>query len=270
MEINKSNRVSQSGRSNLSLWYTESKASAQLKQQLLLDTTHALERLFGYHTVFLGVVPNQKVLRTARTQTTILAIPDLSNATDVSSVQCDAEFLPFASESIDTVVVSHGLDVAATPHRALREIDRILVPGGNLIIIGFNPHSMLGLIWWWRRFFTPSRWRNIRPLRMSKLRDWLGLLNFQCEKPKFQLVLPIFGGRHVAKQLASFDHWLVDHQIPFGGTYLLQARKQIGAGIAVPAKKVQRPHLVPISVSRPTVGVEHHRTQKNAIVNEDG
>ncbi|MBR6000728.1 MAG: class I SAM-dependent methyltransferase, partial [Oxalobacter sp.] len=47
--------------------------------------------------------------------------------------------LPYATESIDLVVLPHALDLAQSPHQLLREIHRILIPEGQLIISGFNP-----------------------------------------------------------------------------------------------------------------------------------
>src|SRR4051812_49009815 len=46
-----------------------------------------------------------------------------------------AEHLPFADESVDTVVATLVLCTVAEPERALREIARILRPGGQLLFI---------------------------------------------------------------------------------------------------------------------------------------
>ncbi|MFM1760358.1 MAG: hypothetical protein RLY75_1629, partial [Pseudomonadota bacterium] len=53
--------------------------------------------------------------------------------------------LPFASESIDLLVLPHVLEFAADPHQILREAERVLRPEGRLIISGFNPASLWGM-----------------------------------------------------------------------------------------------------------------------------
>ena len=55
------------------------------------------------------------------------------------------EELPFATHSIDLVVMPHILEFAEDPHQVLREVERVLVPEGHVVITGFNPASLWGL-----------------------------------------------------------------------------------------------------------------------------
>ena len=57
--------------------------------------------------------------------------------------------LPVASDSQDAVVLHHVLEFVDNPHNMLREVERILVPHGRLVIAGFNPFSLLGLRLFW-------------------------------------------------------------------------------------------------------------------------
>ncbi len=52
-------------------------------------------------------------------------------------------------DSIDLVFLPHTLEFSADPHQVLRETERVLIPEGRVIILGFNPLSSLGL---WRLF----------------------------------------------------------------------------------------------------------------------
>ena len=52
--------------------------------------------------------------------------------------------LPIATQSIDLVVLPHVLEFADEPHQILREVDRVLMPEGRLVIVGFNPWSLWG------------------------------------------------------------------------------------------------------------------------------
>jgi SAM-dependent methyltransferase len=60
------------------------------------------------------------------------------------SVMCDYEALPFPSSSLDLVVLPHTLELAGDAHHTLREVERVLVPEGRLIVLGFNPASLWG------------------------------------------------------------------------------------------------------------------------------
>ena len=61
------------------------------------------------------------------------------------SVEADYAALPFAAGSVDLVVLPHVLEFAANPHQVLREVERVLVPEGHVVIAGFNPVSLFGL-----------------------------------------------------------------------------------------------------------------------------
>ncbi|VVE68828.1 SAM-dependent methyltransferase [Pandoraea pnomenusa] len=52
--------------------------------------------------------------------------------------------LPIATASTDLVVLPHVLEFAENPHDILREVERILVPEGQVIITGFNNLSLWG------------------------------------------------------------------------------------------------------------------------------
>lgn len=56
----------------------------------------------------------------------------------VDSVVCDAEKLPFADARFDIVSVAFGLRNMTHKDRALREMCRVLKPGGKLLVLEFS------------------------------------------------------------------------------------------------------------------------------------
>ncbi len=52
--------------------------------------------------------------------------------------QCDAEFLPFADNYFDVVTVAFGLRNMTRKDAALREMRRVLRPGGRLLVLEFS------------------------------------------------------------------------------------------------------------------------------------
>lgn len=84
--------------------------------------------------------------------------------------------LPLAKGVADAVLLPHSLEFAHSPHRLLREADRILTPRGHMLILGFNPLSWWGLRQ--RMGTTPALPRGARFLTTHRVCDWLHLLDF--------------------------------------------------------------------------------------------
>ena len=64
-------------------------------------------------------------------------------------IQGDALQLPFASDSFDVVTVAYGLRNLADVDAGLRELTRVLRPGGTLLILEFGKPASALLRWLW-------------------------------------------------------------------------------------------------------------------------
>lgn len=150
----------------------------------------------------------------------------MGGATDELMLHAIPEALPIASDSIDLVILPHTLDFAADPHRVLREVERILVPGGQVVIIGFNPMSLLGL---WR-FFRRGGRRRRAPwcahfLSLFRLKDWLKLLHFEPLQGQMLFYRPPIAFTRMLDSLHFMDK-IGDRWWPMmGAVYLLVARQ---------------------------------------------
>src|SRR5208283_1731784 len=103
--------------------------------------------------------------------------PDLSPGV---TLQSQLESLPFASDSIDAILLPHTLELVEDPYAVLREAERVLCAEGCLMICGFNPWSGWGARRLFARLlrrppFPPGTRRVLSELR---LRDWVALLGF--------------------------------------------------------------------------------------------
>ncbi len=89
--------------------------------------------------------------------------------------------LPIQSESVDLVLLPHLLEFDAHRFQTMREIERVLKPEGDILIINFNPLN----IWvrmqiLWDIKLLSDSWR-VHFIARARILDWLKLLNFEVK-----------------------------------------------------------------------------------------
>lgn len=95
--------------------------------EVAIGTGRSLE-FYAPYVVLTGVDLSPAMLDQARSRATELGLtPTLSEA--------DVEHLPFADGSFDTVVCALGLCSIPSPDVAVREMARVLEPGGTLLLL---------------------------------------------------------------------------------------------------------------------------------------
>ncbi len=105
---------------------------------------------------------------------------------DYKNIGCDqamkvsakAYSLPIQTESMDLVIIPHMLEFDAQRFCTMREVHRVLKPGGELVILNFNPVSLyVRFQFLWDKKLSDS-WR-AHFMSRSRVSDWLKLLNFE-------------------------------------------------------------------------------------------
>ncbi len=154
--------------------------------------------VFGYHALQLGL-PDLDTLAANRMPHKWLAVRDPASPLPAGvrpSLVTDFAALPFESNSLDLVVLPHSLELNTDPHATLREVGRVLVPEGKVVICCLNPASLWGLrqrrAHLYQRLgfgelFLPDAGEFIGYWR---LRDWLRLLSFEVESGNFGCYRP--------------------------------------------------------------------------------
>jgi SAM-dependent methyltransferase len=214
--------------------------------------------IFGYHAMQLGL-PEVNALRENRMPLRFCASdrqlePDRVSTHTQVAVVTHFEELPFASQSIDLVVMPHVLEFADEPHQVLREVDRVLVSEGQVVITGFNPASLWGA----RQSFcrlgaAPYLPRAGQFIRLPRIKDWLKLLSFEVNRGRFGCYAPWV---RTDKWLArwSFLEKVGDRWWPvLGSLYLLTAIKRVrGMRLvgAVKKRKMERKVMLAPAASR--------------------
>ena len=161
----------------------------QYEQRLLRSL---LPRLTGYRCLQLGTWGHDPGLLE---HTGTLCAWRIGLGPSVDAQACfDGRHLPLATGSVDALIVAHGLEQVAQPHRLLRECSRVLNERGQLIVLAFNPLSL----WTWRQGLPLHRQPRFTvcsaPPSASRLCDWLRLLEFEPEQLwRYGLGFPLFG-----------------------------------------------------------------------------
>jgi SAM-dependent methyltransferase len=164
----------------------------------------------------------------------------------------DAAALPFPPASLDLVVLPHTLELSADPHQVLREVERVLVPEGRVVISGLNPASLWGLrqgrgrladrlglpMLGASRLYLPEAGEFIGPWR---LRDWLRLLGFEVESERFGCYRPAVRTDKWLQRTAWMDQAGARWWPIFGAVYFVVAVKRVrGMRLLGPAWKPRR------------------------------
>ena len=233
-----------------------------------LDT--AVVDLFGFHALQLGL-PELDALSANRmphrwvaveTAAREVAQPGDTVPRAAVALHCDFDALPFDSSSLDLVVLPHALELARDPHLALREVERVLVPEGRVVIVGFNPASLWGLRQAFgrlRRGLGLGKKRDLylpgggEFMRYRRLRDWLRLLSFEVEAGRFGCYRPpVASSRWLARyewtESVGERWWPV-----FGAVYFVVAVKRVRGMRLVGLAREQRVH----PKAAPAVVVNH-------------
>jgi SAM-dependent methyltransferase len=227
----------------------------------------AVADMFGYHALQLGL-PELDALRANRMPHKWLALqgadsgstsadpspgmaPQATSGATASAPRValltEPAALPFPENSLDLVLLPHTLELSSDPHTTLREVERVLVPEGRVVISGLNPASLWGLrqrrAHFYRRLgygelFLPEAGEFIGYWR---LRDWLRLLSFEVESGQFGCYRPAVSSRASLERFAWMDK-VGERSWPiFGALYFLVAVKRVrGMRLLEPAWKTQK------------------------------
>ena len=208
----------------LESWY-----AGENGQYLLASTRDAvsavLDTAFGYHLLQTGSTRGHALFAHSRINHRIYVAQRPGDQINLLAL---ADELPVESDSIDTLIAHHTLDFADDPHQILREIQRVLTPQGQLLMIGFNPHSLLGLGSRLRGLRRDSLWHAHHPVSESRLTDWLHLLGCEVQDCTRMGTVPLAGKGAIRRRLTAIDKWCLRRNLP-GGIYMLHAIKRVPA-----------------------------------------
>src|SRR5687768_120095 len=233
----------------------------------------AVSDIFGYHALQLGL-PELDTLQANRMPHKWLALREPAHAESPQakpSLITDFAALPFQENSLDLVVLPHSLELTTDPHATLREVERVLVPEGKVVICCLNPASLWGLrqrrAHLYRRLgfgelFLPDAGDFIG---YRRLRDWLRLLSFDVESSTFGCWRPATTSEKWLERTAWMDR-LGERWWPiFGAVYFIVAVKRVrGAKLIGPAWKTAKSiATAPVPLANRSHRHHHHHRSRS-------
>ena len=235
-------------RAGLAQWM-QSAPGAELLRMEVARVHAAVGNLFGYHCLQVGDLAGEDLLCASRILgRTVVDIDGGAPRRPYPLVCGAATALPIDSHAVDVVVLPHVLEFEPQPHDALREASRVLVPEGSLLVLGFNPMSVIGLkrvlkyrtadAPWCGTYFTAGR-----------LRDWLALLGLDIvdQRPCFGSASGTAAGRPGVR---AYAEWMPP---ALASARLVVAKKRVNAMLPVRARWKPKRRLAGVGLAGSSV-----------------
>jgi hypothetical protein len=159
--------------------------NAKYQRMIVEQLSPHLSQVFGYHALLYTTLAKSLIDSNLSIKSQFVIEQNISEITQSEKNQlslfCAFDELPIASDCIDLAFLPNILQNASDPHQVLREVERVLIPEGTVILIGRNPFSWQGI----KTLLT--RWREkqqpIMPdFSKGRIADWFRLLGFETEK----------------------------------------------------------------------------------------
>ena len=113
-------------------------------------------------------------------------------------IVADFDRLPFATESMDLVILPFVLSQHPNAHAVLREAQRVVCGYGQLLVLDLNPYSL------WRvrakRLQAATGCQHQQAMTPRRLADWLQLLDMQPDLSRYINYLPLCQNRQQAQK----------------------------------------------------------------------
>jgi SAM-dependent methyltransferase len=221
----------------LKLWWQDRLGRALLAAESEL-LSEALEDVFGWELLQVGAWgTGRDLLCGSRTRRqTVLAQPLYAQGADVLARPSQ---LLINSDSMDAVLLPHTLEFASDPYAIVREVDRVLVGEGQLLVMGFRPWSLWGLRARAasRNGFPPGM---RRVLSEKRVRDWLVLLGYEVVAARRYLFCSPWNSGEGSGRILRRG---IINPLP-AGAYLLKARKRVYTMTPIRPRFRERPAVI--------------------------
>jgi SAM-dependent methyltransferase len=176
----KPNAANPKGREDFLKWYRSATLGRILREIEVSFLRNSLQLTYKQRILQVGWLGCEEryIPEEFRQQLLVLSLNGDGMAPLRTGVKAAPGNLPIASESIDLLILPHVLEFEGDPHQVLREVERVLRPEGQLVVLTFNPFSFHDMV---RRLSRGTPFRRQGFIPPARLLDWLRLLKFEAE-----------------------------------------------------------------------------------------
>jgi SAM-dependent methyltransferase len=222
--------------------FYSSRLGRRVKQRL----RQVMLQHWGDHTAesIIGIgytPPLLRVLdRTTQSNAVILALMPAEQGaiywpvhTDNRSILADELMPPFAANSLQRVLIAHAFEFHERPQELLNVYWEMLSPGGRLMLIVPNRRGL-----WAHTGRTP--FARGTSYRMGRVKDMLEEAQFTLRESMTALYTPPTAHPLLLRAWTVIE-WVASMLLPgLGGVIIIEAEKQIYAGLGVPVQVARR------------------------------
>ena len=191
-----------------------------------------LSEIFGYYAVELGFLSGRCDLLQSSRIAASFSLVNQSFTGFVNNTQTSVistiEQLPLATDNVDLVIASHVLELSKDPHQVLREIDRVLVPEGDCVLVGFNPYNFSRIGSHIRHSMNRKK-HDYKMRSIPRVRDWFSLLGFEVVDVHYVGMRPALKNKRLYEAMGFLDNLGSYAGAVFGNIYVLHAKKRVVA-----------------------------------------
>ena len=205
-----------------------------------------LSGIFGYHALLYSNTAKTLISENISVRKATV----ISNSNDDTDLVCQYEELPIASDCIDLVVVPEISQKGQNPHQTLREVERVLIPEGHIVLLIANPVS--GHVIKNRLIsFLAGQKNKSRTIGRLRINDWFGLLGFEVTSE-----IPVCVTDQRIQQESSYS-WLKKLSKfsceYFAGYYIIVAKKKVSTMTPIRPSWRRNKKLVGSRLAEPSV-----------------
>ncbi|HVV67868.1 MAG TPA: methyltransferase domain-containing protein [Gammaproteobacteria bacterium] len=231
----------------MDLWY-QSLPGSELLLAEREELDKILPRYFGGHLLQVGGSSETFIFEKSPIWHKIRYSPEYAPVFRGPSVQGKFHQWPFLPESIDVILLPHVLEFVPKPEQVLQQSQLSLTPDGHLIILGFNPCSLWGLMKCWGRRKTLP-WRG-RFNTLWRMRHSLAHQGFEVEEVRTLFFRPPLSSKRWLRRLLALE--VIGRLLwsNCGAVYLIVAKKRLVPLIPIKSSAYRKRHAFNSSFGR--------------------
>jgi SAM-dependent methyltransferase len=188
----------------------------------------------GYATPYLGLF-REEAERCLAFMPATQGVVKWPSARPTLAALVEEDRLPLADASVDRVLLVHAIEMTQDPAAMLREVWRVLAPGGRLMAAVPNRRGL-----WARMDTTP--FGHGRPYSRSQITHLLRETWFTPTSWGEALYVPPISRGWFLRSAVAWERAGATISAPFNGVHIVEATKQVYR--AIPARRVRK-RLVP-------------------------